>query len=81
MGRKSIHSVRICSVENGEWQSIHSGWGYLCRRAVAVAVLDSCVQFLGDYKQLDLFDWIVKIEVIYGTSVLALCTRHKSVSV
>jgi len=29
-------------------------------------VLDSCDQFLGDYKQLDLFDWIVKIEAIYG---------------
>jgi len=25
-------------------------------------VLDSCVQFLNDYKRLDLFDWIVKTE-------------------
>jgi len=24
--------VRICSIENGEWQGIHSGWGSLCRR-------------------------------------------------
>jgi len=29
-------------------------------------VLDNCDQFSGDYKQLDLFDWIVKIEVVYG---------------
>jgi len=28
-------------------------------------VLDSCVQFLSDYKRLDLFDWIVKIEVAF----------------
>ena len=36
-------------------------------------VLDNCDQFSGDYKQLDLFDWIVKIEVVYSiTSVSAL---------
>ena len=23
---KSIHSMRICSVKNGEWQGIHSDW-------------------------------------------------------
>ena len=27
-------------------------------------VLDNCDQFSGDYKQLDLFDWTVKIEVV-----------------
>jgi len=29
-------------------------------------VLDNCDQFSGDYKQLDLVDRIVKIEVLYG---------------
>jgi len=28
-------------------------------------MLGSCVQFLGDYKELDLFDWIVMIEEVY----------------
>jgi len=29
-------------------------------------VWDSCGQFLSDYKQLDLYDWIVKIEVVHS---------------
>ena len=29
-------------------------------------VLDSCGQLSSDYKPQDLFDWIVKIEVVYG---------------
>ena len=32
MGWKSTDSVRICSIEKGEWQDIYSGWGSLCRR-------------------------------------------------
>jgi len=34
MGRKSIQSVRICSIEKGECQGIHSGWVSLCRSCV-----------------------------------------------
>jgi len=29
-------------------------------------VLDTCGQFLSDYKRLDLFDWIVKTDVVYS---------------
>jgi len=29
-------------------------------------VLDSCVQFLGNYERLDLFAWIVKIGAVYS---------------
>jgi len=31
-------------------------------------VLDNCDQFSDDYKQFDLFDWIVKIEVVYNVN-------------
>jgi len=39
-------------------------------------VLDSWVQFLGDYKQLNLFDWIVKIEAAYGVHWDIFCVIY-----
>jgi len=43
-------------------------------------VLDSCVQFLTDYKQLDLFNWIVKIEVVCGVHWDIFCVIYNWVS-
>ena len=36
-------------------------------------VFNSCVQFFGDYKRPDLFDWIVKVEVVYGLTLQYSC--------
>jgi len=43
-----VHLVRICSIENREWQGIHSVED-LC--VEDTNVLDSCDRFSGDYKQ------------------------------
>jgi len=38
--------------------------------------LDSCDQFLSDYKRLDHFDWIVKIEVVSSVHWDILCVSY-----